>query len=154
MLFLLFQLGADRYALDASRVVEVLPLVELRKIPNAPRGVAGIFNYRGQPVPVADLSDLILHQPARERLTTRIILIRHADDAGGEHLLGLIAEQVTRVIRRERGEFHETGLRLGQAPYLGPMLLDEHGMVQLVREEKLLPNEVRDALLAEAAAAT
>jgi len=48
----------------------------------------------------------------------------------GEHLLGLIAEQVTRVIRRERGEFHETGLRLGQAPYLGPVLLDEHGMVQ------------------------
>jgi len=63
MLFLTFQLGAERYALDASRVVEVLPLVELRKIPNAPHGVAGIFNYRGQPVPVADLSDLILHNP-------------------------------------------------------------------------------------------
>ena len=38
MLFLLFQLGNDRYALDASRVVEVLPLVELKHLPLAPRG--------------------------------------------------------------------------------------------------------------------
>jgi len=50
MLFLLFQLGQDRYALEASRVIEVLPLVSLKRIPQAPRGVAGLFNYRGRPV--------------------------------------------------------------------------------------------------------
>ena len=30
-MFLLFQLGNDRYVLEASRVVEVLPLLELKK---------------------------------------------------------------------------------------------------------------------------
>ena len=52
MLFLTFQLGVDRYALDAKRVAEVLPLVDIKQIPHAPAGVAGVFNYRGTPVPV------------------------------------------------------------------------------------------------------
>ena len=32
MLFLLFQLGNDRYALEASRVVEVVPMLELNQL--------------------------------------------------------------------------------------------------------------------------
>jgi chemotaxis-related protein WspB len=68
MVFLLFQLGSGRYALEASRVVEVVPLLEMKPLPQAPRGVAGIFNYRGRPVPAVDLSALTLGQPASERL--------------------------------------------------------------------------------------
>ena len=37
MLFLLFQLGQDRYALDASRVVEVVPLLTLKQFPRPPK---------------------------------------------------------------------------------------------------------------------
>jgi len=47
MLFLQFQLGKDRYALDASVVVEVLPLLGIKRIPHAPDAVVGAFNYRG-----------------------------------------------------------------------------------------------------------
>ena len=36
MLFILFQLGQDCYALDAAQVAEVLPLVLVKKIPRAP----------------------------------------------------------------------------------------------------------------------
>ena len=54
MLFLLFQLGKERYALEATRVVEVVPLLALKQLPQAPKGVAGIFNYRGRPVPAGD----------------------------------------------------------------------------------------------------
>ena len=44
MLFLLFQLGGERYALEVSRVVEVLPLLSFKQFPHAPPGIAGIFN--------------------------------------------------------------------------------------------------------------
>ena len=70
MLYLLFQIGKDRYAIEARHAVEVLPFVDLEKIPQAlsapsapsqrPRGVAGIFNYRGQPVVAVDLCELTL----------------------------------------------------------------------------------------------
>ena len=149
MLFLLFQLGDDRYALDASRVVEVVPLVELRSLPEAPRGVAGLFNYRGQPVPAVALCALTLQRPARECLSTRIIVVRSASPDGSAHLLGLIAEQATGMLRRERQDFVSTGMQLEKAPYLGPVATDAQGMVQWIHEDRLLTEVVRDALFKE-----
>lgn len=146
MLFLLFQLGNDRYALDASRVVEVLPLVELRSLPEAPRGVAGILNYRGQPVPVVDLCVLTLQRPARECLSTRIFVVQCAHAGAPPQLLGLIAEQATGMLRRECRDFVSLGMQLEKAPYLGPVTTDAQGMIQWLHEDRLLPDDVRDVL--------
>ena len=82
MLFLLFQLGQDRYALDTGAIAEVLPLVAITAIPQAPAGVAGLFNYRGAPVPAIDLSQLTMGRPARRRLNTRIIMVHYPDARG------------------------------------------------------------------------
>lgn len=149
MLFLIFQLGNDRYALEASHVVEVLPLVEMKKIPGAPRGIAGVFNYRGRPVPAVDLTELTLGQPASERLSTRIIIIHHPDDTGKFRPLGLIAEHATEIIRRDKKDFVDTGLNLGTPAYLGPVLMDNRGAIHWVREQRLLPQNVRDVLFCE-----
>src|SRR5213076_2454555 len=100
MLFLLFQLGNDRYALKASDVVEIVPLVALKELPQAPKGVAGIFNYRGRPVPAIDLCSLTLGHSARERLSTRIIIVNFPD-AGANHLVGLVAEKATATLRKD-----------------------------------------------------
>ena len=146
MLFLLFQLGADRYALDASRVVEVLPLLGLKPIPNAPPEVAGMFSYRGETVPAVDLKHLITGQPARERFATRIIVVQHPGPNGQNRRLGLIAENVTQMVRKAEGDFQDTVPRLNSAPFLGPALLDEHGVLRQLREDRLLTNDVRDVL--------
>jgi chemotaxis-related protein WspB len=148
MLFLLFQLGPDRYALPANRVIEVLPLVDLKQIPDAPRGVAGMFNYRGRPVPAVDLSLMTLGRPAGAKFSTRIVVINYPDENGRLHPLGLIAERATETIQRDAGEFVEPGLKTG-APYLGPVLMDSRGLVQWVHEERLLPDKARDLLFCD-----
>lgn len=153
MLFLLFHIGRDRYALEAGRVVEVLPLVRLQKIPRAPRGVAGLFNYRGQLVPAVDLCELATGIPAREQLSTRIILVRHADAAGREHLLGLIAERAAEIIRLDGRQPAHSGPSVGQVPWLGPVLMDGAGVIQCLREQQLLSDEVRALLFTPHAAA-
>lgn len=150
MLFLLFQLGNDRYALEASRVVEVLPLVELKGLPQSPPGVAGVFNYRGQPVPAMDLCTLTLQRPAQECLSTRIIVVRCPGAEGQSHLLGLIAEQATETLRRNRQDFVNAGLKLEGAPYLGPVAVDAQGMIQWIHEDRLLPDPVRESLFTQA----
>ena len=149
MLFLLFQIGNDRYALEAQRVVEVVPLLELTRLPQAPKGVAGIFNYRGRPVPAIDLCELALSVPATERLSTRIIIVQHPDASGRHRLLGIIAENATQVARFEHSEFAETGVKIAAAPYLGPVLMDSQGPVQWLYEQRLLSEPVQTLLFSE-----
>jgi len=152
MLFLLFKLGNDRYALDANCVVEVVPLLALKGLPQAPRGVAGIFNYRGRAVPAVDLSELTLGEPAAERLSTRIVIVRYPDAIGKSRLLGLIAEHATETLRTESRNFVDSGVRIGVAPYLGPVLMDTKGPIQWLHEQRLLSEPVRDLLFAESTA--
>jgi len=85
MLFLLFQVGKERYALEAGNVVEVIPMLAIRRLPQSPRGVAGFFVYRGQPVPAVDLGELLFSQPARLRLSTRIIVADCSADVVAAH---------------------------------------------------------------------
>ena len=153
MLFILFQLGRDRYALDAALVAEVLPLVQVKKIPHAPAGVAGVFTYRGTPVPVLDLSQLALGRPARSRLSTRVLLINYPDTAGAKRLLGLMAENATETLRREAADFVVSGVQADGAPYLGPVVTDARGLIQWIEVDKLLPAPVREALFQSVAEA-
>jgi len=146
MLFVLFHLGPDRYALEAHRVVEIVPLLELKRFPQAPPGVAGVFLYRGRPVPALDLCALTLGRPATEHLSTRIIIINHSDTPGQEQLVGLIAERATETIRREPKDFAEPGVQLSTAPFLGPVLTDEQGVIQLISAQKLLQENLRGLL--------
>jgi chemotaxis-related protein WspB len=153
MVFLLFQLGEDRFALDAAGIVEVLPLVALTPVPLAPPGVAGLFDLRGTAVPAIDLSALMLGRPARPLLSTRIVLVRYPDGAAGDHLLGLIAERATGTLRAEPEDFSASGIDNAATPYLGPVLADPRGLVQRVDAQALLPAELRDLLFRAAAAA-
>jgi chemotaxis-related protein WspB len=145
----MFQLGKERYALEASRVVEVAPLLALKRLPQAPKGVAGIFNYRGRPVPALDLSELALGVPSSERLSTRIIVVNYQTANGSSHLLGLIAEHATEMLRKDPKEFVEPGLKIDAAPYLGPVLIDSRGAIQWLDTQRLLSESTRSLLFSD-----
>ena len=146
MLFLLFHLGGNRYALDTGQVVEILQQVSIRKMLRSPPGVSGTINYRGALVPVVDLSELALGRPAPQRLSTRIILARFAAGGGTPKVLGLIAEHATETMRCEPTDFAASGIVNDGAPYLGPIAMSPRGSVQLIDPSKLMPASVRDAL--------
>jgi len=177
MLFLLFQLGNDRYALEANRIVEIVPLLCLKTIPQAPKGVAGLLVYRGRAIPALDLCDLTFGRPARERMSTRIIIVNYSE-APGHHQsvkwpsppskppssagrfaergveggegqirwLGLIAERATEMIQRDVQDFVEAGVKPSAAPFLGPVLIDKRGVIQLLHAQNLLAENVRELL--------
>ena len=142
MLFLVFQVGAHRYAIDAGQVAEVLPLVAINAIARAPEELAGVLVYRGAPVPVVDLSQLLEGRPAARRLSTRVVVVHYAigsDGGKGEtRLLALIAEKATETIRRDALEFVDSGVFNDRAPYLGSVAPDMRGMVQRVDIGRLL----------------
>ena len=146
MLFLLFQLGSDRYALEAAVVVEVLPLVALKELPQAPAGVAGLVDYRGSAVPVLDLTALALGSPAVARVSTRLLIARYAPAQGGERLLGLVAERATETMRRAPEDFQPTEVDSPALRWLGPVVRDRGGLIQRVNLAAMLTDELRAAL--------
>ncbi len=82
MLLLTFQAADNLYAIDVARVVEVVPRIQLRRLPHAPNFLAGVFDYRGKVVPVVDLGILLGSESCRDRLSTRIILVDSHPAAG------------------------------------------------------------------------
>lgn len=148
MLFILFKLGKERYALEAAHVLEVIPRLPLRPQPGTPDYVAGIFNYHGVVVPVLNLGTLTLGAPCLERLSTRIILVDYTLENGARKVLGLIAEAVTDAVKKKPSDFVAAGVEAGRSPYLGKIAIDEGGMVQCVLPKHLLPAEVERLLFA------
>ncbi len=145
-MFLLFEVGADRYAIDAEQLVEVLPLLKLKQMPHAPAGLAGVIDYHGSPVPVVDVNEAMIGQPARRRLSTRTIICHVKDGAGRQHRLGLIAERATSTVVLDAATFVDSGVSNRDAPYLGPVVADPHGLIQWVNVQRLLPESTRQAI--------
>ena len=150
MLFLLFKLDDDRYAIEAQKVASVLPLVTAKKIPHAPAAIAGAFTHHGEAVPLVDLSRLALGRSARRQLSTRIIVAHYPIADGSMRKLGLIAEQVIETVRFAPEDFVASGVSNKEASYLGPLASDADGLIQWVQIERLLPDSVRDLLFQEA----
>ena len=165
MLLLTFTVGANRYAIDVVRVVEVLPRVDLRTIAHAPASLAGLLEYRGKIVPVVDLGLLLDVTPSRDCLSTRIILVHDSPDLRSQKvrvsqdtqerpeaaqvqvnrnqgILGLIAEHVSDLTSASPEHIVPSPVWLQEAPYLGAIVQTDKGLVQLIMVE-----EVRGASL-------
>jgi chemotaxis-related protein WspB len=124
-------------------------MVNLKQIPRAPAGVAGVFDYHGSSVPLIDLAELALGKPSRQWMSTRIILVKYGGEPGETHVLGLLAEQATETLRRNEEDFTDAGLAVTDTPYLGNVTTDAEGIVQRIEIQNLLSEGVRDQLFRE-----
>ena len=132
MLYLVFDIGDEGYALPADHVVELLPFITPKPIRDAPAEIAGAISYRGGYLPVVDVSRLELGRPAHRSLGTRIAVT--AIPAGGRtEILGLILENATEMLRCEPAEFN-------------PFAAGPRGLVQAFDLAALLPAQVIDAI--------
>ena len=152
MLFILFTLDSERYVIDATQVERLMSLTPQsppKAIPGAPSWIAGVIDYEGTPLPVIDLPALALGRPAAQLMSTRIVLVRYPI-AGMVRLLALLLEGATRTIRLNVDAFHDAGLDMPHARYLGPIASNAGSLVQWIRIEHVLPDDVKALLFPEA----
>jgi chemotaxis-related protein WspB len=134
MLFLVFRIGDARYALDVAHIVEVLPPLHIQRPSASAAGVAGFCNYRGKPVHVLDLSELLTGEAAPDLLSTRMLLVKAS---AGEQLLALLVPGATDTKRLNPAEFVHTGVESSHGDWLGPVLPHASGLFQRVQLEGL-----------------
>jgi chemotaxis-related protein WspB len=149
MLYLVFRLGGERYALDVRHVTEVLPLVDVRPVPGAASGVAGVFLYRGTPVPVIDMAEIIAGRPSERRSSTRLVIVNTPDSFGPGRHVALMAERATETVSRSPADFAPPVVSSASKPALGGVAIDAHGLIQQIDCDILITQTVRDALFQE-----
>ena len=151
MLFILFSAGADSYAIAAGEVEEVVPFARLKELPHTHPAIAGLLNFRGQPVPVLDMNCLLGKPPVQESFTTRILLCRGLLLAEPDRLLGLAAENVIATQRIEESEFRAPGASFAGAPLIGWIHeLPDGRYLQRIHPGWILSEEVAQQLVASA----
>lgn len=95
-----FQLGEELYGIDIMSVDGIVRVEDVRSIPNAPSYVEGIFNLRGDIIPIINLHKRFhLKRPKlseEDQLLSGFIII----DINGMKL-GVIIDKVSRVLTVE-----------------------------------------------------
>jgi chemotaxis-related protein WspB len=146
---LIFEAGRQRYGLDVEDILEVVPAVRLRTLPGLPNYVAGIFSYRGELVPVLDLSMMLSGVAVTEHFSTRIVLVRYSIDGKDPQTLGLLVERASQGLVENRGELLSSGIVSPQAPYLGKFAAEGNSIVQFINVHQLIPENLRGLLFVE-----
>ena len=77
MLCLRFRMDGGCFGLDAGRIVELIPWIQLWPVKAAPEFIRGCFNYRGRMTPVVDMSLLFAGKPSAHSFSSRIAIAEH-----------------------------------------------------------------------------
>jgi purine-binding chemotaxis protein CheW len=89
-----FQLGAELYGVEISRVHEIIRLQSVTKVPRAPSFVEGVINLRGKVIPVVDLRRRFGLPTADHTRASRIVVVEL-----GDQVVGIVVDGVSEVLR-------------------------------------------------------
>ncbi|MBI4330011.1 MAG: chemotaxis protein CheW [Chloroflexi bacterium] len=115
--YLTFTLDEEVFALDISKVREVLDFRTVTKVPRTPVFMRGVINLRGSVVPVVDMRLKFGMSKTEKTVNTCIIIVEIALD-GETAVLGALVDSVQEVMELEPDQ-------IGPAPRIGARLRTE-----------------------------
>jgi len=115
--YLTYKLGEEVFALDISKVREVLDFTTATKVPRTPEFMRGVINLRGCVVPVIDLR-LKFGMPETAQTVNTCIIVVEVEMDGENIVLGSLADSVQEVIEMEPSQIEA-------APHIGTHLKTE-----------------------------
>jgi purine-binding chemotaxis protein CheW len=74
-----FKVGREEFGVDVKKVEGVISLVDITRMPRAPKFVEGIINLRGQIIAVVDLGSRLGIEEAERDAATRIVVVEAQD---------------------------------------------------------------------------
>lgn len=95
--YLTFLLGGESFALETSRVKEVLEYTTITRIPRMPEFISGVINLRGNVVPVMDMR-LKLGMPAIARTVDTCVIIVDVELDKELMTIGCLVDSVQEVL--------------------------------------------------------
>ena len=115
--YLTFKLEDEVFALDISKVREVLDFTTITKVPRTPEFMRGVINLRGSVVPVVDIR-LKFGMTRTEKTVNTCIIIVEVNVDGESIILGTLTDSVQEVLDLDPGQIEP-------APKIGTRLRTE-----------------------------
>jgi chemotaxis signal transduction protein len=136
-----------RWAIACGAIVELLPVVRWRELPDEPAWLLGVFERQRRLLPLIDLSVRLGGSPGQRRLGTRIVVVRLAPERSDGGLGGLLADGAIGI---DTIDWTTVGAHSGMACALnspfGPIAPHRGTTVQLLHPERLLGFDERARL--------
>lgn len=128
--FLTFRLGDELFAANVSKVLEILEIPKITKVPHSPPFMRGVINLRGNVLPIIDTRAKFGLSEMEDTVNTCIIVMSVSLE-GQDITLGAICDAVQEVMEIEESQVHS-------APSIGAKYKSEFidGMVK--RDEKFI----------------
>jgi purine-binding chemotaxis protein CheW len=140
-----FQLGVERYGINIMEVDGIVREEEIRSIPNAPVYVEGIFNLRGNIIPVISLHKRFHLKPAdlseEDKLLSGLVILNLND-----MLIGVNIDKIHRVVTIESDRIQPPPEMLSGigAEYIRGVVHEEKGYLIILDIHRLFdPKELQ-----------
>ena len=151
--YLTFKLAEEVFAIDVSKVREVLDFTTITKIPRTPDFMSGVINLRGNVVPVVDLR-LCFEMSKTEKTVNTCIVVMEMMLEGESTVVGALADSVEEVIDLEPEQI-QPAPRMGtqiRTDFIKGMGRRDAQFVMILDIDRVFSAEELSAVEAEAAA--
>ncbi len=89
-----FRLGPENFAIDISKIHEIIKPLPITMVPNIPAGFSGVIQLRDQVIVIADLHQRFGFPFTEETKDTRIVVLE-----GSYRRIGILVDAVSEVVR-------------------------------------------------------
>lgn len=98
--YMTFKLSNEEYGVEILKVRELIGLMEITRVPNAPSFIRGVINLRGRVIPVVDLR-LKFGMSQIEATDLTVIIVVQFESETGSQTMGILVDEVLEVLNIE-----------------------------------------------------
>lgn len=104
--YLSFIMGEELFAINVSKVINILEIRHITKVPKSPPYIKGVINLRGSVLPVVDLR-IKFGMPEKENTVDTSIIVLNIEQNGEVIMLGTQVDAVREVLELKDDEISE-----------------------------------------------
>ncbi|MCE5265569.1 MAG: chemotaxis protein CheW [Deltaproteobacteria bacterium] len=140
--YLTFSLAGEEYGIGILKVREIIGLMTVTAVPQAPRYVKGVINLRGKVIPVIDLR-LKFGMDAAEYTERTCIIVMEIKCGDRKIAMGIVVDSVSEVLSIKGGDIEDApsfGASLDTSCILG-MAKSEQGVKILLDIDRVMRSD-------------
>lgn len=136
--YLTFSLGKEHFAINVEQVEKILEFQPVTEVPKSPEYMLGVFNMRGEVIPMID-TRIKFGMEKTEITSSTCILVITIENEGEKIKLGSIVDSVNEVVKHYKNEIMSlpTVGKQNKAEFLHGVIKHGDKFILLVNADKI-----------------